>query len=163
MKLLFILSLILSVNGYGSVPEGSMEITVTETEVDILTGEKRMALDGNILCSTPLSVTIRRSEEGVEDEFCCAGVCVPGSQTMTDSLNFPAPEMANWFIHYIPKDNSSVDIDYIFSDGTEIHTLTVHYIYSTEALEQPEAQPKAHKFIRDGLLMIQKGDHIYHL
>lgn len=163
MKLLFILSLILSVNGYGEVPAEGMELTATEAKVDILTGEKRMVLEGNLLCADPLSVTIRRSEEGIQDEFCCANMCVPGSQTMIDSLHFPAPEMANWFIHYTPKDNSSVHIEYIFSDGTEHRTITVHYLYSTEALEQPDAQPKAYKFIRDGLLMIQKGNHTYHL
>ena len=42
MKLLFVLSLIPNIAGYGDVPAEGAEITVNEAQLDILTGEPTM-------------------------------------------------------------------------------------------------------------------------
>ena len=61
-------ALILSVNGYGNVPEEGLDITVTEAEIDILTGEPTMTLEGDLWASGPLTGTIDRGEAGRCDE-----------------------------------------------------------------------------------------------
>ncbi len=65
-------ALVVSVNGYGEIPAGGMELTLTEAEEDIMSGKMRMETAGPLLCSGELTVTISRSNTGLADEFCCA-------------------------------------------------------------------------------------------
>lgn len=155
--------LIVSVKGFGEIKEEAMTITITEAKEDPLTGQKRMDLTGDLFCSVPLSVTITRSEKGLADEFCCAGECIAGNQETTETLEFTPNGMASWFIHYTPAPGSDVEVEYLFSDGENERRLKVHYIYSTQALDETQAQPKARKIIRDGLMQIQYEDKTYYL
>ena len=156
-------ALIVSVDEYGEIDlnEG-LEITVSEAEMDLLSGAPVMKLNGSLLANGTVTVTIERSESGITDEFCC-GTCETGNGALTQVLNVAVNDEATWFGHYYPQAGSLVTIRYTFSDGTESCALTVHYDYSTQALDNIEAQPKARKIIRDGLLLIQQGDKTYNL
>ena len=85
MKLLLILGLIINVAGFGEIPAEGLHIELTQAEEDPLTGEMRMDVNGTLLCSSALSVSITRSEAGLEDEFCCADQCTPGNGEQTES------------------------------------------------------------------------------
>lgn len=128
-------ALIVNVNGHGEISEDGMELTITEAEVDPMTEQLLMELKGDLLCSDTLTVIISRSAAGIEDEFCCADQCRAGSGETNDTLNYTPGGMATWFAHYTPAANSNVTISYLFSDKTENRTLTVHYKYQTEAIE----------------------------
>ena len=156
-------ALIVSVDEYGEIDlnEG-LEITVSEAEIDLFSGVPVMKLNGSLLANGTVTVTIERSESGITDEFCC-GNCTQGNGALTQEMNFSVNGMTPWYIHYTPQAGSFVTIRYTFSDGTESCALTVHYDYSTQALDNIEAQPKARKIIRDGLLLIQQGDKTYNL
>ena len=79
MKLLWILALIISVANYGDIPAEGMELTINEAEEDILSGDMLMKISGTLLSTNPLTVTITRSAEGLNDEFCCANQCTVGN------------------------------------------------------------------------------------
>ena len=156
-------ALIVSVDKYGEIDlnEG-LEITVSEAEMDLLSGAPVMKLNGSLLANGTVTVTIERSESGVTDEFCC-GICKAGDGALTQEMNFSVNGTTAWYIHYTPQAGSLVTIRYTISDGTESCVLTVHYDYSTQDVDNIEAQPKARKIIRDGLLLIQQGDKTYNL
>ena len=48
-------ALILSVNGYGNVPEEGLDLTIDEAEIDFFTGEPVMTLEGDLLTSSQLT------------------------------------------------------------------------------------------------------------
>ena len=155
-------ALIVSINDYGDIPDTGMEITLTEAEEDVLTGEITAELSGTLLCNEPLTVTINRSVTGIEDEFCCAGECTAGNGQMTETLHFTPNGPTNWFTHFQPA-NSFVTIVYTFSTASESRTLTVHYNI-TQGLDDVQSdKTSCKKFILNGLLLIQHGDNIYHL
>ena len=77
-------ALIVSVDGQGEIGEEGMEITINDAEEDPMTGKNLMELEGNLLCSGPLTVTISRSAAGIEDEFCCGTNCTAGNGEATD-------------------------------------------------------------------------------
>ena len=165
MKVLFMmLALVISVTGYDEIPEQGMEITVNEAQEDILSGDMVMKVDGSLICSNPLTVTITRSSEGLIDEFCCAGQCTAGNGETTETLNFTPGGMASWYIHYTPTPGSYETITYLFDDGSESRTLTVHYDYTTQGMETVESRKskvESKKILRDGILYIIKDNQKY--
>jgi hypothetical protein len=130
-------ALIVSIDGYGDVPAEGMELTVTEVEEDILTGEMRMELQGDLLSAGQLTVSIHRSESNLVDEFCCAGQCTAGNGETDEVLLFENGGLAQWYVHYTPDLGTSVTVTYTFSDNEESCTLIVHYNYGVEAVETP--------------------------
>ena len=128
-------ALIVNVDDYGEVPAEGLEITLTEAEEDPLTGLKLMELQGNLLCTAPLRVTIVRSEADVTDEFCCAGQCIAGNKQVSQTLEYTPQSIASWFTHFTPAEGQNVTIVYTFTDADESRTLTVHYNYGSQAVE----------------------------
>ena len=157
-------ALVVSVKGYGNIPADGMEISLSEPEEDILTGDMHYVVTGSLISNTPLTVTITRSAANLEDEFCCAGQCTAGNGEMTEELNFTPGGMADWFVH-MAADNGSCDVTYCFSDGTESRTLTVHYIDPTEGIESvtDNPSPATRKVLRNGIIYIETENNIYHL
>jgi hypothetical protein len=136
-------ALIVNVDDYGEVPAEGLEITLTEAEEDPLTGLKLMELQGNLLCTVPLQVTIVRSDAEVTDEFCCAGQCISGNKQPSQTLEYTPDGIATWFTHYTPVEGKNVTIVYTFTDADESRTLTVHYNYGSQAIEYVFGQPDA--------------------
>ena len=81
-------ALIVSVQGHGEIPAEGLELTITEGEQDILSGKYQMSIYGNLLSTTPLTVTITRSAANLDDEFCCSERCTPGNQQSTETLYY---------------------------------------------------------------------------
>jgi len=162
MKLLLILGFILNIAGYGEVPAEGLELTVTETSVDLLTGETLMELDGTMLCSDPLQVTITRTSEGLHDEFCCAGTCRVGNGETHEELNFTPNGLANWFVHYYPSPGSYETIQYTFIAGGESRTVTIHFDYTAQGMESIQPSTTGtQKIMRDGILYIIKNNQTF--
>lgn len=163
MKLLWILGLIISITGYGDVPAEGLELTITEAEEDILSGEMQINLEGTLLCNEPLSVTITRSATELKDEFCCAGQCTAGNGELSETLHFTPNGLATWFSHYTPVAGSNETIIYRFDDGIETQTITVHYNYSAQGVETVTGNPSTvtHKILHNGQLLIQQNDKTY--
>ena len=165
MKVLFIvLALVISVTGYEDIPEQGMEVTVNEAYEDLLSGDMLMKVEGSLICSNPLTVTITRSSEGLIDEFCCAGQCIGGNEETSQTLHFAPGGMASWYIHYTPTPGSYETITYLFDDGSENRTLTVHFDYTTQGMETVESRKskvESKKILRDGILYIIKDNKKY--
>ena len=165
MKVLFMmLALVISVTGYDEIPEQGMEITVNEAQEDLLSGDMVMKVDGSLICSNPLTVTITRSSERLIDEFCCAGQCTAGNGETTETLNFTPGGMASWYIHYTPTPGSYETITYLFDDGSESRTLTVRYDYTTQGVETVESRKskvESKKILHNGILYIIKDNKKY--
>lgn len=158
-------ALIVSVNGYGEIPAEGMYIELAEPEQDILTGALRYKVDGSLISTNPLTVTITRSETNIADEFCCAGECTAGNGEISEEIHFNTNGLTNWFIHYTPASNSDITVTYTFSDGTDSRTLTVNYVYNTEDIEPVTGNPSSvtRKILRDGIIYIETENTIYHL
>lgn len=165
MKVLFIvLALVINITGYDVIPEQGTELTVNEAYEDILSGDMVMKVEGSLICSNPLMVTVTRSSAGLTDEFCCAGQCIGGNEETSQTLNFTPGGMASWYIHYTPTPGSYETINYLFDDGTESRSLTVHYDYTTQGMETVESQKskiESKKILRDGTLYIIKDNKTY--
>lgn len=156
-------ALIVSVRGEGEVPEQGMELTVTEGEEDILTGQYTMELEGDLLTNAgSVTVQITRSAAGLTDEFCCADNCTAGNGETTETKQFILSGLAHWYAHYAPVAGSEETIVYTFSDGSESRTITVRYIYSAAAVETTDAaQPRANKQLTNGQLRIRRNGQWY--
>ena len=165
MKVLFMmLALVISVTGYEDIPEQGIEVTVNEAYEDLLSGDMLMKVEGSLICSTPLTVTITRSSEGLIDEFCCAGQCIGGNEETSQTLHFTPGGMASWYIHYTPTPGSYETITYLFDDGSENRTLTVHFDYTTQGMETVESRKskvESKKILRDGILYIINDNKKY--
>ena len=162
MKLLWILALIISVAGKGDIPAEGMELTINEAEEDILSGDMLMKVNGTLLSTNPLTVTITRSAEGLNDEFCCAGQCTAGNGETSEDLSFTPGGMANWYIHYTPTPGSYQTITYLFSDGSESRSLTVHFDYTTQGIQNTDhSVDRVQKVLRDGILYIITDNKTY--
>ena len=162
MKLLWILALIISVANQGDVPAEGMELTINEAKEDVTTGEMQMKLEGTLLCTNPLTVTITRSAAGITDEFCCAGQCTAGNSETTETRSFTPDGMASWYVHYTPTPGSYETITYEFNDGSDTRTLTVHFDYTTQGVEDVQGDNvQCTKVIRDGILYIIKDNKKY--
>ena len=154
-------ALILSIDGYGNVPEEGLDTTVTETEIDILSGEPVMKLEGSLLASSSLMLTIDRSAAGLSDEFCCGGSCTSGNGDIRQILNFTSGQ-SSWFAHYYPASNSDITITYTFYDGADTRVIRVRYVYSAEGLKNlPSADNSFRKVLKDGILYIVNDSKTY--
>ena len=143
-------ALLVSVQGHGELSAEGMNLTVTEGGIDMLSGNYVMELNGTVLSqSGSLEVTITRSEIGITDEFCC-GQCATGNGELTQSISFSTSGPQTWFLHYSPAANSDVTITYVFSDGVESQTLTVHYIHESQDIPNIPAEQSADVYTIDG-------------
>ncbi len=134
MKLFLILALIINVNGYGEIPEEGMDLVVTQAEIDPLTEQPMMSLNGDLLADGQLDVTITRSQSGLTDQFCC-GECLYGNGQTEQFLQLSPQGPTDLNVHYYPTANSDVQITYHFADSEESRELRVRYIYSAQGIE----------------------------
>lgn len=113
-------------------------IIVTEYEYDEDLEEATMGVEGVMYSdeSQQIIVSITRSSEGIFDQFCAAGNCVPGNSELTQELEFTIGSMASmrrWFTHYTVYEAGTETIVYSFNDGINpALTLTVKYSYIDE-------------------------------
>ena len=113
-------------------------IIVTEYEYDEDLEEATMGVEGVMYSdeSQQITVSITRSAEGIFDQFCAAGNCVPGNSELTQELEFTIGSMASmrhWFTHYTVYEAGTETIVYSFNDGINpALTLTVKYSYIDE-------------------------------
>ena len=113
-------------------------IIVTEYEYDEDLEEATMGVEGVMYSdeSQQITVSITRSAEGIFDQFCAAGNCVPGNSELTQELEFTIGSMASmrrWFTHYTVYEAGTETIIYSFNDGINpALTLTVKYSYMDE-------------------------------
>lgn len=157
-------ALIVSVNGQGEIDE-QMVLTITEAEEDLLSGEKVMKVEGNLLTNNPLTVSVSRTSAGLTDEFCCAGQCRVGNGEKTEELQFRPNGLASWYIHYTPQAGTNETITYSFDDGESQAVLVIHFNYPAQGVEDVNMQPStiSRKVLMDGILYIIKDDKVYHL
>ena len=159
-------ALIVSVQGEGEVPAEGMDLLITEGEEDIMSGKYTMELSGTLLSSTgQLTVQIFRSASGLEDEFCCGSQCTAGNGETTETKVFQVSGIANWYSHYVPAPGSDETIRYVFSDGEAERELRVHYVYSTEGLEEQWTMDNGQwtKVLREGQVYIMYKGTMYNV
>ena len=157
-------AIVVEVDGQGELTEEGMEFTVNEASIDPLSGLPVMGITGTLISNGALTVNITRSNAGITDEFCCAGQCKTGNGETTEILNYTPEGLSDWFIHYNPAAGSNETITYTFSEGTESLTMTVHFNYDSQDVEQISATQKgSQKILKDGIVLIIKDDKVYHL
>ena len=157
-------AIVVEVDGQGEVTEEGMEFTVNEARIDPLSGLPVMSITGTLISNGALTVNITRSNAGITDEFCCAGQCKTGNGETTEILNYTPEGLSDWFIHYNPAAGSNETITYTFSEGAESLTMTVHFNYDSQDVEQISATQKgSQKILKDGIVLIIKDDKVYHL
>ena len=116
-------------------------ITITEYEWDEDLEEALMEVRGQLYSdeSNNITVTITRQSEGVIDQFCAAGNCVPGNGELNQVCEFVVGTMEmqrSWFTHYTPMEAGEEVISYEFNDGVNpTITLTINYSYKTTAID----------------------------
>ena len=157
-------AIVVEVDGQGELTEEGMEFTVNEASIDPLSGLPVMSITGTLISNGALTVNITRSNAGITDEFCCAGQCKTGNGETTEILNYTPEGLSDWFIHYNPAAGSNETITYTFSEGAESLTMTVHFNYDSQDVEQISATQKgSQKILKDGVVIIIKDDKVYHL
>lgn len=157
-------AIVVEVDGQGELTEEGMEFTVNEASIDPLSGLPVMRIEGTLICNGALTVNITRSNAGITDEFCCAGQCKTGNGETTEILNYTPEGLSKWYIHYNPAAGSNETITYTFSEGAESLTMTVHFNYDSQDVEQISATQKgSQKILKDGVVVIIKNDKVYHL
>lgn len=129
-------------------------VTVDENEEDIVTtitkdttfivtnyeedwdGNPEMTAKGEASStSNKITVTIERSAEGLNDQF-CLGACLQGNGEKTQVEEFPLGPVNIWFTHFYPTEPSETTIAYTFDDGVNpAITLTIKYSYLMTAVE----------------------------
>lgn len=156
-------ALIVSVAGYGEIPETGTDILVTDAEQDPLTGKQVMKLEGNLLTSAAqISVHIYRSASNLIDEFCCGNNCTAGNGLQEETKTFDVNGVVQWYTHYTPQAGSDESIRYVFDDGIETRELRVRYTYATDDVEQVHSlAPSATKELKDGQLFILRDGQTY--
>lgn len=113
-------------------------IIVTEYEWDEDLEEALMEVRGQLYSdeSNNITVTITRQSEGVIDQFCAAGNCVPGNGELNQVCEFVVGTMEmqrSWFTHYTPIEPSTEVIVYTFNDGVNpAIELTIRYSYEDD-------------------------------
>ena len=157
-------AIVVDVDGQGELTEEGMEFSVNEASIDPLSGLPVMSITGTLISNGALTVNITRSNAGITDEFCCAGQCKTGNGETTEILNYTPEGLSDWFIHYNPAAGSNETITYTFSEGAESLTMTVHFNYDSQDVEQISATQKgSQKILKDGIVLIIKDDKVYHL
>lgn len=124
-------------------------LRITEYEWDEDLEEALMEVRGQLYSdeSPNITVTITRSSEGIIDQFCAAGNCIPGNEELTQVCEFTVGTAAfqrSWFTHYTPLEEGTETIAYTFNDGVNpALTLTIQYSYKDEntAVEDVVVRP----------------------
>lgn len=122
-------------------------IVVTEYEYDEDLEEATMGVEGVMYSdeTDSIVVTITRSAEGIIDQLCAGGNCVPGNGELKQEISFRVGEMESmrrWFTHYTALVAGEETISYAFSDGANpIITLTIVYSYANTAVEDVVVMP----------------------
>ena len=156
-------AIVVEVDGQGELTEEGMELTVNEASIDPLSGLPEMRIEGTLISSGALQVSITRSSTGLTDEFCC-GQCKTGNGETTEILNYTPEGLSKWYIHYNPAAGSNETITYTFKDTEGSLTLTVHFNYESQDVEQVSDTYKGtQKILKDGIVLIIKDDKVYHL
>ncbi len=149
-------------------------ILVTEYEWDEDLEEALMEVKGQLYSdeSQNITVTITRQNEGIIDQFCAAGNCVPGNGELSQVCEFvigTMPMQRSWFTHYTPMDKGNEVITYEFNDGVNpVITLTIKYSYMMTPVENvimPQYQGKIYNLLGQEmptteLLELPKGIYI---
>ena len=113
-------------------------IRVTEYEWDEDMEEALLEVRGQLYSdeSQNIIVTITRSNEGIIDQLCAAGNCVPGNGELSQVCEFTIgslPMQRSWFTHYTTWEEGTETIAYAFNDGVNpTLTLTIHYSYKDD-------------------------------
>lgn len=157
-------ALIVRVNGKGEIPEEGLDLLVTEGEENPLTGVYTMELRGDLLTSAAqITVTISRSANGMEDEFCC-GQCFIGDGTTEQVITLNTSGITEWYLHYSPALGSDETVRYLFNDGAESRELRVRYVYSAEGTPEVQSgKTSAHKVLRNGQVLVRSGKNEYNI
>ena len=144
-------------------------VTVDENEEDIVTtitkdttfivtnyeedwdGNPEMTAKGEVSStSNKITVTIERSAEGLNDQF-CLGACLQGNGEKTQVEEFPLGPVNIWFTHFYPTEPSETTIAYTFDDGVNpAITLTIKYSYlmtSVEDIVAPQYNGKIYNLL----------------
>lgn len=129
-------------------------VTVDENEEDIVTtitkdttfivtnyeedwdGNPEMSARGQVSStSDKITVTIERSAEGLNDQF-CLGACLQGNGEKIQVEELTLGPVNIWLAHFYPTEPSETTIAYTFDDGVNpAITLTVKYSYLMTAVE----------------------------
>ena len=129
-------------------------VTVDENEEDIVTtitkdttfivtnyeenwdGKPEMSAKGQVSStSDKITVTIERSTEGLNDQF-CLGACLQGNGEKTQVEELTLGPVNIWLAHFYPTEPSETTIAYTFDDGVNpAITLTIKYSYLMTAVE----------------------------
>ena len=151
-------ALVVSVNGEGEVPAEGLNMLVTEGEDDILSGRYTMALEGDLFTTAgQIQVRITRSDDGLEDEFCCGNNCTAGNRLTEDVKVFDVSGVVHWYAHYTPAEGADETIVYEFSDGEETLSLRVNYRYTADAVGQvmiDSRHARGEKVLKDGQVLV---------
>ena len=151
LSTLFLVSIML--NAYAGL--GLTFVTVDENEEDIVTtitkdttfivtnyeedwdGNPEMTAKGQVSSSSSkITMTIERSAEGLNDQFCLGG-CLQGNGKKKQVVDITLTSENNiWLAHFYPTEPSETIISYKFDDGVNpAITLTVKYSYLMTAIE----------------------------
>jgi hypothetical protein len=130
--------------------EEDIETTITKDTTIIVTnyeedwdGNPEMTAKGKVSStSNKITITIERSAEGLNDQF-CLGSCLQGNGKKTQVEELTLGSANNiWFAHFYPTEPSETTIAYTFDDGVNpAITLTIKYSYKTTAVEDVEIRP----------------------
>ena len=159
-------ALIVSVKDHGEIDATGMQISLTEAEEDPLSEKRVFKISGSLLANGPLTVQIARSEEGIADEFCCAGQCTNGNGQKEESLNFTPSGTATWYVHFYPEWGKLTHstTTYTFSDGDQTLTLEVQFDFDSQDIESiHSSDARIQKVLKNGIIYIIKDNMIYHL
>lgn len=159
-------ALIVNVEGYGDIETAGMQISLTDAEEDQLSGRRVFGISGSLLADGPLTVQIARSEEGIADEFCCAGQCTNGNGQKEESLNFTPSGIVTWFVHFYPEWGKLTHstTTYTFSDGNQTLTLVVSFNFDSQDIESVHSSDAGiQKILKDGIIYIIRDNKIYNL
>ena len=158
-------ALIVSVDGQGEISSEEMSIEVTDADEDPLTGARMFKVSGTLLCPEALTVQITRSENGITDEFCCAGQCTSGNKTQEETLRFTPDGIANWYAHITPQAGAKTDltIRYTFTQGTsETKVLNVHFSFDAQGIENVQKDDlQSTKILKNGQVVILRQGNTY--
>lgn len=117
--------------------EEDIETTITKDTTIIVTnyeedwdGNPEMTAKGKVSStSNKITITIKRSAEGLNDQF-CLGACLQGNGEKTQVEELPLGPVNIWFTHFYPTEPSETTIAYTFDDGVNpAITLTIKYSY----------------------------------
>ncbi|MBQ4395276.1 MAG: hypothetical protein II825_08290 [Paludibacteraceae bacterium] len=159
-------ALIVSVKDHGEIDATGMQISLTDVEEDPLSGNRVFVISGTLFADGPLTVQIARSEEGMNDEFCCAGQCTNGNRQKEENLNFTPSGTAKWYVHFYPEWGKLTHstTTYTFSDGNQTLTLEVQFDFDSQDIENIHSSDAGiRKVLKNGIIYIIKDNMIYNL